>query len=85
MRMLASTHRTDQRSPIETNFREICEVKARWPERAVIASLMAIRGSAGTSYEAHRPMPAPMEWTQLGCPHGMCERGMGSAVASSRR
>jgi len=25
---------------IETNFREIAEVKARWPERAVIASLM---------------------------------------------
>jgi dihydropyrimidine dehydrogenase (NAD+) subunit PreA len=42
------------RSP-ETNFREIAEVKKRWPNHAVIASLMVDRRArTGTNHEALR-------------------------------
>jgi dihydropyrimidine dehydrogenase (NAD+) subunit PreA len=63
------------------NLREIEEVKKHFPHHAVIASLM---------------VESRKEWKQIikdvenagadgielnfGCPHGMCERGMGSAV-----
>lgn len=63
------------------NLREIEEVKKYFPDHAVIASLM---------------VETKEEWIQIikdvenagadgielnfGCPHGMCERGMGSAV-----
>ncbi len=63
------------------NLREIEEVKKYFPHHAVIASLM---------------VETRKEWEQIikdvenagadgielnfGCPHGMCERGMGSAV-----
>ena len=66
---------------IETNFREIAEVKKRWPDRAVIASLMT-----DTRENWHdlmkRSVDAGADGVELnfGCPHGMCERGMGSAV-----
>src|SRR5437870_13599536 len=68
------------RSP-ETNFREIAEVKKRWPNHAVIASLMT-----DTREHWHelmqRSVDAGADGVELnfGCPHGMCERGMGSAV-----
>src|SRR5262245_13433043 len=66
---------------IETNFREIAEVKKRWPDRAVVASLMT-----DTRENWHdlmkRSVDAGADGVELnfGCPHGMCERGMGSAV-----
>src|SRR3989454_9836480 len=66
---------------IETNFREIGDVKKRWPDRAVIASLMV-----DTRERWHellkRSADAGADGVELnfGCPHGMCERGMGSAV-----
>ena len=63
------------------NLREMEEVKKYFPDHAVIASLM---------------VQTKKEWQQIvmdvqnagadgielnfGCPHGMCERGMGSAV-----
>ena len=63
------------------NLREMEEVKKHFPDHAVIASLM---------------VQTKKEWQQIvndvqnsgadgielnfGCPHGMCERGMGSAV-----
>jgi dihydropyrimidine dehydrogenase (NAD+) subunit PreA len=63
------------------NLREMEEVKKHFPNNAVIASLM---------------VQTKKEWQQIvmdvqnagadgielnfGCPHGMCERGMGSAV-----
>src|ERR1044071_4438090 len=68
------------RSP-ETNFREIAEVKKRWPKHAVIASLMT-----DTREHWHelmkRSVDAGADGVELnfGCPHGMCERGIGSAV-----
>ncbi|MBK7427140.1 MAG: NAD-dependent dihydropyrimidine dehydrogenase subunit PreA [Saprospiraceae bacterium] len=67
--------------PLADNLREIEEVKKYFPNHAVIASLM---------------VESRAEWIQIikdcenagadglelnfGCPHGMCERGMGSAV-----
>jgi len=67
--------------PLADNLREIEEVKKYFPNHAVIASLM---------------VESRKEWEQIikdienagadgielnfGCPHGMCERGMGSAV-----
>ncbi len=68
------------RSP-ETNFREIAEVKKRWPHRAVIASLMVDTRERWHEF-VKRSEDAGADGIELnfGCPHGMCERGMGSAV-----
>src|SRR5207247_440742 len=68
------------RSP-ETNFREIAEVKKRWPDRAVIASLMVDTRERWHEF-MKRSADAGADGVELnfGCPHGMCERGMGSAV-----
>ena len=67
--------------PLRDNLREIEEVKKRFPHHAVIASLMV-----ETREEWHQIMKdvtnAGADGVELnfGCPHGMCERGMGSAV-----
>jgi dihydropyrimidine dehydrogenase (NAD+) subunit PreA len=68
------------RSP-ETNFREISEVKRRWPKHAVIASLMVDTRERWHEF-MKRSADAGADGVELnfGCPHGMCERGMGSAV-----
>ena len=68
------------RSP-ETNFREIAEVKKRWPNHAVIASLMVDTRENWHEF-VKRSEDAGADGIELnfGCPHGMCERGMGSAV-----
>src|SRR5258705_4715640 len=68
------------RSP-ETNFREIAEVKKRWPNHAVIASLMVDTRERWHEF-VKRSEDAGSDGIELnfGCPHGMCERGMGSAV-----
>src|SRR5437868_775001 len=68
------------RSP-ETNFREIAEVKKRWPKHAIIASLMVETREQWHEY-VKRSADAGADGIELnyGCPHGMCERGMGSAV-----
>lgn len=69
---------------IATNFREIRECKDRWPDRAVIASLMT-----DTRDNWHdlmkRSLDSGADGVELnfGCPHGMCERGMGSAVGQN--
>ena len=66
---------------LETNFREIAEVKQRWPDRAVIASLMVDTRERWHEF-VKRSADAGADGVELnfGCPHGMCERGMGSAV-----
>jgi len=67
--------------PLRDNLREISEVKKRFPDHAVIASLMV-----ETKEQWHDIMrqvtDAGADGVELnfGCPHGMCERGMGSAV-----
>ena len=71
------------RSP-ETNFREIAEVKRRWPRHAVIASLMVDTRERWHEF-VKRSADAGADGIELnfGCPHGMCERGMGSAVGQN--
>lgn len=68
--------------PLQTNLEEIKQVKKDWPDRAMVVSLMV------PCEEAHWKNILPMvEDTgadgielNFGCPHGMSERGMGSAV-----
>jgi dihydropyrimidine dehydrogenase (NAD+) subunit PreA len=71
------------RSP-ETNFREIAEVKRRWPHHAVIASLMVDTRERWHEF-VKRSADCGADGIELnfGCPHGMCERGMGSAVGQN--
>src|SRR5579863_7478449 len=68
--------------PLEVNLREIAEVKRAWPDRAVIVSAMV-----ESKPEAWRDIVLRIQDTgadgielNYGCPHGMSERGMGSAV-----
>jgi dihydropyrimidine dehydrogenase (NAD+) subunit PreA len=68
--------------PLQTNLREIKAVKRDYPDRAVIVSLMV--PCEEESWKAILPL---VEETgadgielNFGCPHGMAERGMGSAV-----
>jgi dihydropyrimidine dehydrogenase (NAD+) subunit PreA len=67
--------------PLEDNLREIREVKQRFPSHAMVVSIME------NSPEDWRNLIRAVEDTgadgielNFGCPHGMCERGMGSAV-----
>ena len=70
--------------PLADNLREIEEVKKYFPDHAVIASLMV-----DTREEWHQIVRevqnAGADGIELnfGCPHGMCERGMGSAVGQN--
>jgi len=64
------------------NLREIKQVKKGWPDRAVVVSIMVPCEEA--AWKAILPL---VEETgadgielNFGCPHGMSERGMGSAV-----
>ncbi len=68
--------------PIETNLREIAEVKRRYPKHVVIASLMVESTQAAWHDIVQRAEDAGADGLELnfGCPHGMSERGMGSAV-----
>lgn len=68
--------------PLETNLREMAEIKRAWPDRALVASAMV-----ESKPEAWRTIVRQLEDTgadaielNYGCPHGMSERGMGSAV-----
>lgn len=67
--------------PLEINFKEMYAVKQRFPDRAVIASLM-VETKQEWQEIIKRSMEAGADGLELnfGCPHGMCERGMGSAV-----
>src|SRR5258705_3064455 len=68
--------------PIETNLREIAEVKKRYPKHLVIASLM-VESKRETWHDiVRRAEDAGSDMLELnfGCPHGMSERGMGAAV-----
>ncbi len=68
--------------PVETNLREIAEVKKRFPKHLVIASLM-VESKRETWHDmVRRAQDAGSDALELnfGCPHGMSERGMGAAV-----
>ena len=68
--------------PIEENLREIAEVKQRYPKHVVIASLMVESKREVWHDIVQRAEDAGADGLELnfGCPHGMSERGMGSAV-----
>jgi dihydropyrimidine dehydrogenase (NAD+) subunit PreA len=68
--------------PVETNLREIAEVKKRFPNHTVVASLM-VESKREVWHEIVRRTEdsgADMLELNFGCPHGMSERGMGAAV-----
>ena len=67
---------------LEINLGEIKEVKRAWPDRALVVSLMV-----PCDEDTWKKILARVEETEcdgvelnFGCPHGMSERGMGSAV-----
>ncbi len=68
--------------PLDLNLREITEVKKRYPAHAVIASLMVESKREAWHEIVRRSEGAGADGLELnfGCPHGMSERGMGSAV-----
>jgi len=67
--------------PLEVNLREIREVKRKYPDRALIVSLM-VESKEDWREIIQRTVDTGADGLELnfGCPHGMCERGMGSAV-----
>jgi dihydropyrimidine dehydrogenase (NAD+) subunit PreA len=67
--------------PLEVNFREIYETKKKFPKHAIIVSLMVETKEEWKEF-IQRSQDAGADGLELnfGCPHGMCERGMGSAV-----
>jgi dihydropyrimidine dehydrogenase (NAD+) subunit PreA len=68
--------------PIEVNLREISEVKKRYPQHLVVASLMVESKRESWHEWVRRTEDAGADALELnfGCPHGMSERGMGAAV-----
>ncbi|HMF77284.1 MAG TPA: NAD-dependent dihydropyrimidine dehydrogenase subunit PreA [Bryobacteraceae bacterium] len=68
--------------PIEINLREIAEVKRAWPDRAVVVSAMVESKPQAWADIVRRIEDTGADGIELnyGCPHGMSERGMGSAV-----
>ncbi len=68
--------------PTEVNIAEIREVKKRYPDNAVVISLMvdAKRESWHEILAACNDTGADGYELNFGCPHGMSERGMGAAV-----
>ena len=68
--------------PLQTNLDEIRRVKRNWPDRAMVVSLMV--PCTEESWKHILPIVedtgADAVELNFGCPHGMSERGMGSAV-----
>ena len=68
--------------PLAINLREIAQVKRDWPDRAMVVSLMV--PCEESAWRAILPMveDTGCDGIELnfGCPHGMSERNMGSAV-----
>ncbi len=68
--------------PVEVNLREMAHVKRLYPKHALIASLMVESKREAWHDIVQRSEDAGADGLELnfGCPHGMSERGMGSAV-----
>ena len=64
------------------NLREIETVKKNWPDRALVVSLMVpcVEESWKAILRAVEETGCDGMELNFGCPHGMSERGMGSAV-----
>lgn len=67
---------------LEENLREMAETKRLFPNHAVIASLMVESNREAWHDIVKRAEDTGCDGLELnfGCPHGMSERGMGSAV-----
>ena len=68
--------------PLQTNLDEMKRVKRLWPDRALIASIMVPCTEDSWKNILARVDDTGCDGIELnfGCPHGMSERGMGSAV-----
>lgn len=67
--------------PLEVNLKEIYETKKKFPDRTIIASLMVEPKQEKWHEIVKRVEETGVDGLELnfGCPHGMAERGMGSA------
>lgn len=68
--------------PLTVNLAEITRVKRAWPDRALVVSIMVPCDEASWKAILPRVEDTGCDGVELnfGCPHGMSERGMGSAV-----
>lgn len=67
--------------PVEENLKEIYETKKRFPNHALVVSLMVEPKREAWHEIVKRVEAVGVDGLELnfGCPHGMAERGMGSA------
>ncbi|NDI35456.1 NAD-dependent dihydropyrimidine dehydrogenase subunit PreA [Chengkuizengella sediminis] len=67
--------------PIEENLKEIYETKKRFPNHAIVVSIMVEPKQEKWHEIVKRVEDVGVDGLELnfGCPHGMAERGMGSA------
>jgi dihydropyrimidine dehydrogenase (NAD+) subunit PreA len=68
--------------PLEVNLQEIKSVKRDYPDRAMVVSLMVPCEEDPWKFILSKVEDTGADGVELnfGCPHGMSERGMGSAV-----
>ncbi|WP_276912481.1 NAD-dependent dihydropyrimidine dehydrogenase subunit PreA [Aneurinibacillus aneurinilyticus] len=68
--------------PLEVNLKEMKEVKRKFPNHALVASLMMEPNREKWHELVKAVEDVGVDGLELnfGCPHGMAERGMGSAV-----
>jgi dihydropyrimidine dehydrogenase (NAD+) subunit PreA len=68
--------------PLDVNLEEIARVKKACPDRALFVSLMVESKREAWHEITQKTQDAGADGIELnfGCPHGMSERGMGSAV-----
>ncbi|MBO6506190.1 MAG: NAD-dependent dihydropyrimidine dehydrogenase subunit PreA [Kordiimonadaceae bacterium] len=68
--------------PLEVNLKEIEQCRKEWPDRVIIGSMMAPIDEQAWKELAIKIANSGVHGIELnlGCPHGMCERGMGSAI-----
>ncbi len=68
--------------PFQINLEEIKRVKRDWPDRALVVSLMVPCEEPNWKAILRAVEETEADGVELnfGCPHGMSERGMGSAV-----
>lgn len=64
------------------NLEEIARIKKRWPDRAVVVSIMVPCEEEAWKFILPQVEATGADGIELnfGCPHGMSERGMGAAV-----
>lgn len=68
--------------PLDVNLAEIRDVKREFPDRALFVSLMVESTQSAWHDIVRKTQDTGADGIELnfGCPHGMSERGMGSAV-----